>query len=303
MIAPDEASEPQLSLLTLDALHQVSYREAGLILLPEKVRMVQSRLRFRLKETGLDTFEAYLALVGSDAGVNERRMMISALTTNVSHFFREPHHFDILTNEVLPRAQSRLKSGGRFRIWSAGCSNGQEAFSIVMHLLDKDPSLQDKDFRILATDIDPKVIAFARSATYPERMTDNIPEDLRKRFMQPTRLKDQPAHQMADKLRNLVRFKELNLMSAWPMRQAFDAVFCRNVVIYFDAPTQDALWPRFHDALLPDGMLFLGHSERVSNPDQLGFSVTGPTTYTKIRSRKINTSILQAGQGITHGTS
>ena len=148
MIVPEQDSEPQLSLATLDALHQVSYREAGLILLPEKVRMVQSRLRYRLKETGIDTFESYLALVRTDAGARERRMMISALTTNVSHFFREPHHFDILADEVLPKVKARLKAGGRFRIWSAGCSNGQEAFSIVMHLLDKDPSLLDADFRI-----------------------------------------------------------------------------------------------------------------------------------------------------------
>lgn len=303
MIVPEQDSEPQLSLVTLDALHQLSYREAGLILLPEKVRMVQSRLRYRLKETDIDTFEAYLALVRSDAGAHERRMMISALTTNVSHFFREPHHFDILADEVLPKVKARLKAGGRFRIWSAGCSNGQEAFSILMHLLDKDPSLLDADFRILATDIDPKVIAFARAATYPDRMIDNVPETLRKRFMQPAELKGQPAHKMTDPLRNLVRFKELNLMSTWPMRQAFDAVFCRNVVIYFDAPTQEALWPRFHDALAPDGLLFLGHSERVSAPETVGFSVTGPTTYTKTRAQRINTLNLNARQGETHGTS
>ncbi|UOA27248.1 protein-glutamate O-methyltransferase CheR [Pseudosulfitobacter sp. DSM 107133] len=303
MMLPEDDTEVELSLATLEALHQVSYHAAGLILAPEKARMVQSRLRFRLRETGLTTFEAYLALVRSDAGASERRMMISALTTNVSHFFREPHHFEILADEILPLAQSQIKRGGRFRIWSAGCSNGQEAFSIVMHLLDRDPSLLNADFRILATDIDPKVISFARAAIYPDRMIEGIPENLRTRFMEPTLVKGQPAHKMIDTVRHLIRFKELNLMNAWPMSHVFDAIFCRNVVIYFDGPTQESLWPRFHAALAPQGRLFLGHSERVGNPDAVGFVISGPTTYSKSQSQKSSTSSTYDKQGKTNGSS
>lgn len=301
MMLSEDDTEVELSLPTLEALHQVSYHAAGLILVPEKVRMVQSRLRFRLRETGLTTFEDYLALVRSEAGAQERRMMISALTTNVSHFFREPHHFDLLADQILPLIQTQLKLGGRFRVWSAGCSNGQEAFSIAMHLLDRDPSLSNSDFRILATDIDPKVIAFARTAIYPDRMIEGIPEGFRTRFMEPTQIKGQPAHKMVDMVRQLIRFKELNLMNAWPMSHVFDAIFCRNVVIYFDAPTQESLWPRFHAALAPQGRLFLGHSERVTNPDAVGFVVSGPTTYSKLRSHKYYTSSTSEKQGKING--
>ncbi|ASM72277.1 MULTISPECIES: CheR family methyltransferase [Roseobacteraceae] len=295
--------EAELSLATLEALHQVSYHEAGLILAPEKVRMVQSRLRHRLRETKTATFEGYLALIRSDAGTDERRMMISALTTNVSQFFREPHHFDILGDKILPRAQVKLKAGGRFRIWSAGCSNGQEAFSIAMHLLDHDPSLQDADFRILATDVDPKVIAFARDAVYPDRMLQGIPDHLRKRFLQPVDNAGQPAHKMTDALRQLIRFKELNLLKPWPMNHVFDAIFCRNVVIYFDSPTQDALWPRFHSVLAPDGVLFLGHSERVPAPEALGFCMSGPTAYDKSPTFDTNLPDTFKRQGKLNGTS
>nr|WP_261368233.1 protein-glutamate O-methyltransferase CheR [Pseudosulfitobacter koreense] len=290
-------------MVTLDALHQVSYSEAGLILAPEKVRMVQSRLRHRLRETNIPDFEAYLALVRSDEGAQERRMMISALTTNVSHFFREPHHFDILGTRILPLAQAKLKAGGRFRIWSAGCSNGQEAFSIAMYLLDKDPTLQDADFRILATDVDSKVISFAQAAIYPDRMTQGIPDRLRAQFLEPAEGAGQPAHKIKDTVRQVIRFKELNLLKPWPMRQEFDVVFCRNVVIYFDGVTQDSLWPRFHAALAPEGILFLGHSERVSAPERMGFSVTGPTAYDKVQAQ--GTGILSAlkTQRTPYGTS
>ena len=291
----------ELDLETLKAFHAVSYREAGLILAPEKIRMVQSRLRTRLRASGLPDFQSYLALITSDQGAQERRQMISALTTNVSHFFREAHHFDVLADRVLPTVQARLRDGGRFRIWSAGCSNGQEAFSILMHLLDKDPSLASKDFRVLGTDIDQKVVAFANRATYPARMIEGVPDRLRDRFMSPVNLHGQQAYTMNDALRQLVAFKELNLLASWPMRHRFDAIFCRNVVIYFDMPTQDALWPRFRNALTPEGLLFLGHSERVSKPEAMGLKVSGPTIYTVTHSASPAPAASQMTKGTVNG--
>lgn len=261
------------------AIAELAYRESGLTLVEEKSSMIQSRLRHRLRDLGLSTFAAYCELVNSDAGQSERRHLISALTTNVSHFFREDHHFSTL-RDVLSQKMSVLRQGGQMRIWSAGCSNGQEAFSAAMTLVEHTQNLEELDVRILATDIDPEVVAFARQGRYPERLMGGVPDSLAAKYFD--RVIDQtgePAFQAKQKLRNLIKVNELNLLSDWPMQKRFDVIFCRNVVIYFDIKTQTSLWPRYHKALTPDGVLFLGHSERIADPASYGFECTGPTTY------------------------
>ncbi|MEP2474732.1 protein-glutamate O-methyltransferase CheR [Roseobacter sp.] len=261
------------------AIAQLAYRECGLQLAAEKMSMIQSRLRHRLRALDIADFEKYSSFVCSEQGRDERRHMISALTTNVSHFFRENHHFEVLrstlTNDLIPK----LKLGQSVRIWSAGCSNGQEALSIAMTALDCNPEILDLDFRILATDIDPKVIEFAQNSTYPERLTTGIPESFLKRFFSSQEKGGEIHFQAIEKVRKLVSFRELNLISSWPMKQKMDVIFCRNVVIYFDSETQSHLWPRFHQALKPKGYLFLGHSERIVEPQNVGFSTEGPTAY------------------------
>lgn len=258
---------------------ELAYRESGLQLVAEKTSMIQSRLRHRLTALGVSDFEKYANLVRSDAGADERKHMISALTTNVSHFFREPHHFDILSKEVFPKAIERLKNNGRFRIWSAGCSNGQEAYSIGMTALQCYPEIGALDFKILATDIDAKVVKFAREGTYSSRLVNGIPPELLEKFFSKQTRDDDDYFVAGTSLQSLVTFKELNLLTEWPMKGRFDVIFCRNVVIYFDGTTQDKLWPKFRDLLADDGQLFLGHSERISDPSSLGFVNEGPTTY------------------------
>lgn len=270
--------------LTLDeknfqSIAELAYRESGLQLMVEKTSMIQSRLRHRLRAVGMDSFDVYTQYVCSTEGAKERRHMISALTTNVSHFFREVHHFNRLQDNIIPGILPTLKSGNPVRIWSAGCSNGQEAFSIAMTFLNSYPEIGNTDFRILATDIDPNVVKFAQMGEYPSRLISGVPKDnLEKFFIKREDNQDQ-LYKVHPKVKNLVTFKELNLLSTWPMKQQFDIIFCRNVVIYFDQKTQDALWPRFRSSLKPSGVLFLGHSERIVDPESLGFTNDGATTY------------------------
>ncbi|MEM1076371.1 MAG: protein-glutamate O-methyltransferase [Pseudomonadota bacterium] len=265
---------------TFEAIADLAYRESGLQLVAEKSSMIQSRLRHRLKALGINNFGAYADFVVTENGSDERRQMISALTTNVSHFFREKHHFDALAKTILPRVFDGLTKGSRFRLWSAGCSNGQEAYSIAMTLLECAPELRSHDVKILATDIDPNVVSFAQKGIYPERMVAGIPEPLLSKYFTQTTDTTNTDFCVNDNLKSLVVFKELNLLSDWPIKQNIDVIFCRNVVIYFDTSTQNKLWQRFNEVLSADGVLFLGHSERIATPDAFGFQSVGPTTYT-----------------------
>ena len=249
--------------------------EAGLVLPTSKLTMVQSRLRARLAQTGLASYEAYAKFVSGPEGQAERRFMISALTTNVSHFFRENHHFEIMRKTALPRLVAKAKSGQPLRIWSAGCSSGQEPYSIAMLILDAAPELASLDTLILASDIDPRILEKAEAGVYAEQQITGVPEAYRSKFL--TRTTD--GYQVTNAVKRLVRFRELNLLGEWPMRTKFDVIFCRNVVIYFDNATQDSLWPRFEAALQPTGWLFLGHSERVSDAAQSRFVSVGMTAY------------------------
>jgi chemotaxis protein methyltransferase CheR len=281
--SPDAATAllAQGSLGSLDAaqmtlIARIAAADAGIVIAPAKASMVQSRLAHRLRALGLGDYGTYLALVETEAGRDERRRMISALTTNVTHFFREMHHFDTLRDHVLPGLVARARKGGRVRFWSAGCSTGQEPYSIATLVVALCPEAATLDIRILATDIDQNVIARARTATYDSEAFTQIDPRLRDTGFQPAgagQLEARPA------VRDLVRFQELNLLQAWPMRGVFDAIFCRNVVIYFSAETQAALWPRFGRALDREGWFFVGHSERVATGPESPFVPAGITTY------------------------
>jgi chemotaxis protein methyltransferase CheR len=258
------------------AIANLARSEAGLVLTSAKATMVQSRLRKRLRRLGLKDFESYSQYVASPEGEAERRQMISALTTNVSHFFREAHHFSLLREQVFPGLVTRARSGERIRIWSAGCSSGQEPFSIAMALLDFAPDMAQRDVLILGSDIDPSIIETAETATYTMQQISGIPDHLRKAHLNPA---GSGLIKIAPQIRRMVRFRELNLLGQWPMKGRFDAILCRNVVIYFDQATQDSLWPRFRQVLAPDGWLFLGHSERISDEAGHLYHSVGQTAY------------------------
>lgn len=258
------------------SLAQLAHAEFGLALAESKKPLVYSRIARRLRARNIEDFPSYMALLKSAGEAEERLELISALTTNVTSFFREKHHFDTLRKDLLPQ----LAQQPRIRIWSAGCSSGQEAFSIAMTLLDTLPEQTLRNARILATDIDPAMIRRANTAQYPTEDLTTIPSEF-----QPPYTQDSPGDpacfQLRDPVRRLITFGELNLMETWPFQGPFDAIFCRNVAIYFDHDTQRRLWARFTTLLRDGGLLFIGHSERVSGPALDSLRPAGVTTYLK----------------------
>jgi len=248
---------------------------AGIALPDSKATLVYSRLAKRLRALGLECFRDYCALVTGDHGLDERQRMIVALTTNVTRFFREPHHFDHLREKVLPPLLAQAKRGGEVRIWSAGCSNGQEAYSIGLTILSLMPDAADYDVRILATDIDTQMLAEGRAGLYAEQLVEPIPADFRSRWFH----REPDGWRVSEPLRRLVTFNELNLIGQWPIKRRFQAIFCRNVVIYFEEETQSQVFSRFLPLMTPDARLYIGHSERVCGPAAAQMATDGVTTY------------------------
>lgn len=259
----------------LMAISKRLYEAAGIVLAPGKASMVQARLSKRMRALGIGSFASYLSLFDGPDADEESRFLVSALTTNVTNFYRESHHFDTLRSQCLPPLLDHARRGGRVRIWSAGCSNGQEPYTIAMELAEQARDLDTLDVRILATDIDPQMIERGKEGRYDSAAFTPIPAALRKKYI----IEQGESGQVCDNLRRIVSFRELNLHGDWPMRGRFDVIFCRNVVIYFDAAAQDRLWRRFEAAMTDGGWLFVGHSERVSANPQSRLLTAGITTY------------------------
>jgi chemotaxis protein methyltransferase CheR len=269
-------------LLTSDDFRKIAeilHSHAGIALHEGKAALVYSRLAKRLRSLGLRSFREYCALVEDAGALDERQAMMAALTTNVTRFFREPHHFDHLRDQVMPELAARARAGGRVRLWSAACSNGQEPYSMAITVLSALPEASRLDVKILATDIDPNMIAEGKVGCYREDSVSPVPLDLRRRWFEKTSAADGKIWSVNQELRDMVAFRELNLIGDWPMRGRFDVIFCRNVVIYFDEPTQERIWSRFVPALNPGGTLYIGHSERVSGPATNLLETSGLTTY------------------------
>ena len=265
------------------AIADMIYADAGIALSDSKVPLAYSRLAKRLRALKLTNFSEYCALIKSTAGAEERGNMLAALTTNVTRFFREPHHFDHLAKSILPPALDAAKRGGRVRLWSSACSSGQEPYSMALTLLRLMPDAARFDIRILATDIDPNMVQDAKAGIYPAQLAEDIPVDLRRRWVQD--VDGEPGSvEMAPAVRALVEFRTLNLVKAWPMRGPFQAIFCRNVMIYFDAETQSQVCARMAPLLSPDGALYIGHSERVAGPASAILRTDGITTYRRTAS-------------------
>ncbi|THD61088.1 MAG: chemotaxis protein [Phenylobacterium sp.] len=256
----------------------MAHGDAGIALHETKATLVYSRLAKRLRALGLTSFQDYCALVAGQDGVDERQKMLAALTTNVTRFFREPHHFEHLRDKVLPPLLAAARAGGRVRLWSSACSSGQEPYSMAMTVLSLAPDAANLDVKILATDIDPNMVAEARAGVYGPSLLAGMPDDLRRRWTAPAAGRPGDVR-IADEARALISFNELNLIGGWPMKGRFDAIFCRNVAIYFDDDTQARLWSRFAPLLPLGGALYIGHSERVAGPAAACFQPDGVTTY------------------------
>lgn len=272
------ASDYEMSEVEFKFIAEKVNSDFGLSIGCEKLGLIQSRLSKRLRVLGIDSFEAYCSLLETPNGQQEAMHMLSALTTNVTHFFREMHHFDALSRDILPSLRETAETGGRIRMWSAGCSAGQEPLSIAATVLKSWPDAAGLDCKILATDIDPEVLEIARAATYQAEEIEKIPTLYRDLIFS----KGASEKTASKEITKLIKFGRLNLISNWPMTGKFDVIFCRNVAIYFDKSTQIRLWERFHDILSPGGTLCIGHSERLSGDIKNKFKSAGVTIYRRI---------------------
>ena len=270
----DAIGGPELSAADFRHVAELTKDVAGINLLPGKEGLVRARLARRLRARACASFADYLALVAADRTHEELKEMVDALTTNKTSFFREAQHFDYLVEAVLPAVAAE---GRAPRLWSAGCSSGEEPYTLAMVVRETMPAHLADATRILATDISARVLARAGEATYgPEIEADVERARLRRHFASA----GDGRWRVADPLRRMVRLARLNLMGAWPMRGPFDAILCRNVMIYFDKPTQAALVDRFWELLAPGGHLFVGHSESLTGLTHR-FRYVRPAVYVK----------------------
>lgn len=250
-----------------ERFRQLVYTHTGISLGPQKRQLLQARLGKRLRALGLATFTDYLRfLTEEDPTRQELGHFVNAITTNKTDFFREAHHFRYLTDQWAPGLRARTARGGEraVRIWSAGCSSGEEAYTLAMTLREALGPTIGWDLRILASDIDTDVLARAAAGIYSLEQADPIPKPLLIRYFLRGTGANAGRVQVRREVRAMVTFRRINFLDdPWPIRARFDAIFCRNVLIYFDRPTQQRILERLVAHLKEEGLLFLGHSESV----------------------------------------
>ncbi|MBU3076511.1 CheR family methyltransferase [Sphingomonas quercus] len=259
---------------------RIVHSQAGITLNESKMQLVYSRLAKFVRAKGMSDFHDYVALIQQDK--EERQRAIFALTTNHTRLFREDHHFTHFEQVMRPAILAAAESGKQVRLWSSACSSGEEPYSLGMTLLGSDRAeaqrLINRNVAILATDLAPHVLATARAGAYPATAASDIPDRYRKLW---TRISGDTM-QMAPELMTLIAFRQLNLLDEWPIKVKFDAIFCRNVMIYFDDAVKSRLIERFAERLAPGGYLYIGHSERLVGPATNRFVPAGQTIYRSV---------------------
>ncbi len=266
-----------------EKFRRIIYDTAGITLNEGKKELLRARLGKILRKRGLTSFTDYLAEIESDKSGEEIIVLLDAVSTNVTSFFREPDHFHFLESTVLPAlAAVRNQSGTRkVRIWCAGCSTGEEPYSLAVTLRETLPGIEGWDVKILATDISTRVLQIARNGLYPGDKFKTMPSPVVNRWFVPAEVRGEGGYyRVQHAIRKMVTFAHLNLHADYPFKGPFDAIFCRNVMIFFDRPTQETLVNRYHNYLSDDGYLFIGHSESlnsISHP----FKYVRPAVYRK----------------------
>lgn len=260
------------------------YESVGIKMPPAKKTMLEARLQKRLKALGIRTFEEYGEFVFSKQGNDSELIhLIDVVTTNKTDFFREPAHFEFMVKNALPDILSGNREIARdpLRVWSAGCSSGEEPYTLAMVLSDFAEKLPDFRFSILASDISTKILETAQSAIYPEERTDTIPLNIKKKYLLKSKNPALSLVRICPALRSSVSFRRINFMDDnFNISDKMDIIFCRNVVIYFDKQTQQALMSKFHRQLRPGGYLFIGHSETLTGLN-VDFRPVASTVYIK----------------------
>ncbi len=252
---------------------------SGIVLADGKQDMVYGRLSRRLRALDLPDIDSYLKLVKCKNS-EELIHFTNALTTNLTSFFREAHHFEFLKSDVFPELMKKNSATKKIRIWSAGCSTGEEPYSIGMTALDFFSSHTDWDVRIIATDLDSNVVKTGKDGIYPMSRIEGVLDKYKKRWIKRGKGDKSDFVKMSSELQSIITFKQLNLLGVWPITGPLDVIFCRNVVIYFDKETQKVLFDRYANILNPDTHLFIGHSENMFNVCNR-FRSIGNTIYQK----------------------
>lgn len=281
LVSPsDEAGgDPSIALRDEDFsfISAFVFERCGIVLGANKRQLVYGRLMRRLRELGLVSFAQYVARLREHPD-DELDPLASAISTNVTSFFRENHHFEFLAQEMLPPLAG--KPNPRIRIWSAGCSSGEEPYSIAMVLAEVLGNRAPSIARVLATDLSVRALGVGKQGMYPLDRLQGISEQRRKRWFLSGRGGNEGQAMIVQDVRDLIAFKQLNLLHDWPIKGPLDAIFCRNVVIYFDNPTKQRLFARYAQLLAPGGYLFLGHSESLHGMSD-AFDLVGRTIYRK----------------------
>lgn len=263
-------------------ISKLVYEHCGINLHDGKKELVRARLAKRLRLGKFKTFSEYLKHVLEDKTGTEFSTLIDSLSTNLTSFFRETQHFEFLQSQFLPvlLEQKREKQNFKIRAWSAGCSSGEEPYSIAIVLLDAIQGRGRWDIKVLATDISTSILKIAKIGTYGFERIKPVPSLQKQKYLVPHCIKGQKVFEVTKNLRDTVIFKYLNLMGDWPMKGPLDFIFCRNVMIYFDKPTQSRLVNRYWDLLDSGGILFTGHSESLTGIEHK-FKYIQPTIYMK----------------------
>lgn len=264
-------------------IRQLVYDLSRINLGPDKSELVSSRLRKRARALQLDSLESYIDLLRSPAGQDEMTGLMDAISTNVTDFFREPDHFDFLRSTVLPDWESSAPPNEPFRVWSAACSSGEEPYTVAISLAEHFLQRPQRHWSITASDISTRMLQRAEEAVYAQERVKLPSQDMLRRHFQKGTGQYEGFYRVRSELRQRVSFRHLNLFEwPYPFKEKFNVVFCRNVMIYFDRPTQEQLVPRLREQLVPGGYLFVGHSESLIGIDH-SLTCVRPSIYRRSR--------------------
>src|SRR3990172_1120279 len=253
------------------------YDMSGISLPEGKISLVKSRLLNRLMILGLSSFEEYVDLVERDSSGQELIAMVDILTTNQTSFFREPQHFEFLKKHVLPSINGKYQ---KVRVWCAGCSSGEEPYSLAIIFQEENSQIERSDVKILATDISVRVLKVAERGVYSHEHIKNIQPHLLQKYFTRQQENGEWMFRINENIKSLVRIARLSLVEGWPMRGPFHFIFCRNVMIYFDQAVREKLVARFYQLLMPGGHLFIGHAESLTGLSHK-FTYVAPAIFRK----------------------
>jgi chemotaxis protein methyltransferase CheR len=274
-------SEFQLTQADFEKFSRLVYEQSGISLHDGKKELIKARLSKRVRQGRFKSFRDYYQYVVQDDSGEELVFLLDSISTNLTSFFREPSHFDYLKNELLPRWKTARKgSDPQIRVWSAGCSSGEEVYSISITLQEGLEHPEQWKIKILATDLSTKVLKKAMAGIYEQDRIRKIPAPLIKKYFLKGDHQWREYVKVKNRLRDPVEFKRFNLMEPFPFKEPFDCIFCRNVMIYFDKKTQEILVNRFYQCLGPEGVLFIGHSESLTGIPH-PFKYVKPAIYKK----------------------